>query len=111
MLPAILECGIFKIRDGAVSTNNRLFVECCECTKRPQYRVTLAQTGNLYRHVMTHHPDLKYKIKLKKFEQHCIRKEQRNEKMKQAKKQKYHEKKKKEKEMAEEKMKEEEEEE
>ncbi|KAL7727723.1 hypothetical protein ACLKA6_008060 [Drosophila palustris] len=61
-------------------------------------------------HVKTHHPDLKYKIKLKKFEQHCIRKEQRNEKMKQAKKQKYQEKKK-EKEMAEEKMKEEEEEE
>ncbi|KAL7739749.1 hypothetical protein ACLKA6_014990 [Drosophila palustris] len=56
-----------------------------------------ARLGNLYRHVTTHHPDLKYKIKLKKIEQQCIRKEQRNEKKKQAKTQKYREKKKKEK--------------
>ncbi|KAM8706528.1 hypothetical protein ACLKA7_010745 [Drosophila subpalustris] len=108
MMPPILECGIFKVCYGPVGANNRLFVECCECSTRPQYKVTLAQTGNLYRHVKTHHPDLKYKIKLKKIEQQCIRKEQRNEKMKQAKTQKYREKKKKEKEMAEEKEEEEE---
>ncbi|KAL7733916.1 hypothetical protein ACLKA6_011621 [Drosophila palustris] len=59
-------------------------------------QITRNQTGNLYRHVKTKHPELVYKIKLKKEELQSERKEGQKE-QKQAENKEYREKKKKEK--------------
>ncbi|KAM8708918.1 hypothetical protein ACLKA7_015827 [Drosophila subpalustris] len=73
MLPAILECGIYKITAGPFNNGPKLIVLCMFCSPKRAFVGNTKYTSNLHRHVRNCHPELLHKIKDRKTEQ------QRNE--------------------------------
>ncbi|KAM8704168.1 hypothetical protein ACLKA7_008720 [Drosophila subpalustris] len=78
MLPAILECGIFKITAGPFNGVN-VMVLCLICSPKRELIGSLKQTGNLHRHVKNRHPEMLHKIKDRRNEQSLDRRAYRNE--------------------------------
>ncbi|KAL7736402.1 hypothetical protein ACLKA6_014864 [Drosophila palustris] len=78
MLPAILECGIFKITAGPFN-RVKLMVECMLCSPKRAFVANTKHTSSLHKHVRNFHPELLQKIKDKKNEQSLERRAQRNE--------------------------------